>query len=125
MSGGEITGLTELVADLGRISGKAGSEVDAILKKGAQVLKEEYGAQASRSTHFRGMSGSFSYDSTTRLGEYSYEVGPDKDRKGGALGNIAFFGGANGGGGTLDLDKPFKSESEEIMKRLDAYLGGL
>lgn len=119
-----IEGLRELSAYLGRIASAALPEVDKIAKRGAQQIKNEMVSDAQSSTHFRSIARSISYDRATAAGQVAYEVGPDKSR-GGSLGNIAYFGGANGGGGTLDIDAPLKAEEPRFMKALDDYLGGL
>lgn len=120
----EIEGLRELSADLGRIATSALPEVDAITKKGADNVKRELVEDAEGSRAFRSIARSISYDRSYSAGQVAYEVGPDKSR-GGALGNIAYFGGANGGGGTLDIDGPLKAEEPRLMKALDDFLGGL
>ena len=58
-----------------------------------------------------------------KLRGVEFEIGPDRDRGGkpgrvARLANIAYFGGANGGGGTLDFDRPAKEE----LPRLDAHI---
>lgn len=121
---GDIEGLRELSADLGRIASRALPEADAITKKAAQNIKDDMVADAEGSPWFRSIARSISYDRAYSTGQVAYEVGPDKDR-GGALGNIAYFGGANGGGGTLDIDGPLKAEEPRLMKALDDFLGGL
>lgn len=124
-----IEGLRELSADLGRIASRALPEVDAILKKGADNIKSEMVADAEGSAHFKAMAPSISYDSAYRVGEAAYEIGPDKSRgkagRAASLAGIAYFGGANGGGGTLDIDGPLEHEEPRLMKALDDYLGGL
>jgi hypothetical protein len=105
---------------LGRVAGSALSEVDAVVKKAAQNVKDEMAADARSSRHFRGMAGSISYDSDYRVGEPAYEVGPDKSRPGGSLGNIYYFGTSRGGG-SGDLEKPLRSEGP----RFEAALGDL
>lgn len=117
----------KLVADFGHASARVLPLVDAVVKKGAGNVKDEMIADARASRHFRGMAGSISYDSTSAygLGSVGYVVGPDKDRRGGALGNIAYFGGAHGGGGTLDIDKPLASEAPRMVKALEDLAGGL
>lgn len=122
----EIEGLRELTADLGRIASRALPEVDAILKKGMQNITTEMASDAEKSEHFRQMAPTISYDSAYRVGQLAYEGGPDKDRGGAAsLANIAYFGGANGGGGTLDIDGPLQREEPRLMAALDELLGRL
>lgn len=118
--------LREFAAELGRIRARALPEVDAIVKRGADNIKNEMVADAEGSRHFKRVAPSISYDSHYRMGQVAYEIGPDKDRApGGALANIAYFGGANGGGGSLDIDKPFDAEQPRMMAALDAFLAGL
>ena len=63
-----------------------------------------------------------SYDSAYRLGQVGYEIGPDKGRRGGALGNIYYFGTSRGGG-SGDIDKPLNSEAPRLEKALGESAG--
>lgn len=108
---------------LGRVTSSAQREIEAVVKKGAQNVKTEMVADVAGSPHFKGMAGSISYD---RVGAAEYEVGPDKGRAGGALGNIYYFGTSRGGG-SGDIDKPVRSETprfEQAMGDLVANFGG-
>lgn len=109
--------LRALAANMGKIAGRALDDVDAVLKKGAQNVKEEMQADASRSPHFKGMAGSITYDSHYLLGRARYVVGPDKSRRGGALGNIYYFGTSRGGG-SGDIDKPLRTEEPRLMSQM-------
>lgn len=116
--------LRALAADLSRAQSRAPNLVDPVLKRAAQNVKEEMAADAAESRHFSGIARTVSYDRDSRVGSLGYEVGPDKDRGGAAsLANIAYFGGSNGGGGTLDIEKPLRSEEPRLMKALDDALG--
>lgn len=117
----DFSELRELSADFGRATSGVLDEVDKTVKKAAQNLKEDYRSQAEASS-FRGMSRSFSYDRLLRIGKVSYEVGPDKSRTGGPLGNLFFFGGAHGGGGTGDLDGPLADEEPRLTSALGDIL---
>lgn len=110
----DVSEVTGFVDSVGRITASATREVDAVVKKGAQNVKTEMVADASASPHFKGMAGSISYD---QLGPGSYEVGPDKGRRGGALGNIYYFGTSRGGG-SGDIDKPVQSETPRFERAL-------
>lgn len=116
-----MSGADELRAfarDLDKIASKALPETDAVLKKGAQNIKDDLVTEARGSTHFKGMADSISYDSMYGIGHAKYEIGPDKGRRGGALGNIAYFGTSRGGG-TLDLEGPLARESPNLERELD------
>ena len=115
----EVRALSE---NLGRIAGSAVKDVDAVVKRGAQNVKAEMAADAASSEHFKGMAGSISYDSDYRVGEVAYEVGPDKDRRGGSLGNIYYFGTSRGGG-SGDIEKPMRSEEPKLSKALGDLAG--
>jgi len=111
--------LRQFATNLGKVAGSAVKDVDAVLKKGAQNIKHELQADASGSTHFKGMAGSITYDSHYLPGKVRYEIGPDKYKRGGALGNIYYFGTSRGGG-SGDIDKPLRSEEPRTMSALEA-----
>lgn len=114
--------LRELARDLGRIPARLLPEADAIVKRGAQNVKDHMSTDLAASRSFRGAAGSVSYDSDYRPGVVQYEVGPDKGRRGGALANIAYFGGANGGGGTVDIDAPLAAEEPRLTSAIGRLL---
>lgn len=109
--------VTRLAANLGKIASASLKDVDAVLKKGAQNVKDEMVADVKGSPHFKGMAGAISYDSAYSVGAPRYEVGPDKSRRGGALGNIYYFGTSRGGG-SGDIEKPLRSEAPRLEKAL-------
>ena len=121
----DVSELRTLATDLGKIPGRLVPEVDAVLKRGALAIKDDLNQQFKESTHFKGAAGSVTFDSTTSVGQVSYEVGPDKGRRGGALANLFFFGGANGGGGTGDLDGALDREESKVVEHLERVVGGL
>lgn len=123
---GDFSEVQRLAVDLGRAVSKLLPDVDAIVKKGADNVKQEMVADASGSAHFKGIARSISYDRAYGLGSVGYEVGVDRDRGGQAqLGGIAYFGGVNGGGGTLDIDKPLRNEEPRLVKALTELGDGL
>lgn len=117
--------LHKLAADFGHATAKVLPLVDKVVEHAAMNLKKDLVGQATYSRHFRGMAGSISYDRAYGLGSVGYEVGPDKDRRGGALGNLFFFGGVHGGGGTGDLDGAVRTEQPYMIKALEDVAEGL
>jgi hypothetical protein len=107
-----------LATNLGHVAGSAVKDVDAVLKKGAQNVKDEMRADVSASKHFKGMAGSITYDSYYLPGRARYVIGPDKSRKGGSLGNIYYFGTSRGGG-SGDIEKPLRSEEPRLVSELE------
>lgn len=114
----DVSEVTAVANGLGRIAASALPDVDEVLKKGAQNIKEGMISDVEGSEHFKGMAGSISYDSRYGLGRAQYEIGPDKARRGGALGNIYYFGTSRGGG-SGDLDKQLNLEAPRTLEFLE------
>ena len=115
----------ELAADFTRVPGELSRHAIPVLSRGALNIKNALNQQAADSLHFKGMAGSVTYDTEIRRHSITAEIGPDKDRRGGALGDLFFFGGANGGGGTGDIDAPLREEEPKMVKFLDEAMGEL
>jgi len=114
----QIEGLAE---HLGAIADQAYDQVDAVVMKGAVNVKKEMIADVSGSPHFKGMAGSISFEHHNTKGAIRREVGPDKDRRGGSLGNIYYFGTSRGGG-SGDIDKPLRSEEPRFVGGIQALV---
>jgi len=114
--------LRQLTQNLGRVGADALGDVDKVLKRGVQNMKTEMVEDIRASPSFKSMAGAISYDSDYRLGQVGYVLGPDKGRRGGALGNIYYFGTSRGGG-TGDLDKPLRNEAPRLEKALGDLMG--
>ncbi|GAA1110537.1 hypothetical protein [Nesterenkonia jeotgali] len=108
--------------DLGRIASRALPDVDKVLEVGANKIKKGLNDNLAGSSSFRPASGSVTYDRQAGLGSISYVIGPDKQRRGGALGNIAFFGTSRGGG-TVDLEGPLREEAPIVEGLLGDLMG--
>ncbi|MEV8180329.1 hypothetical protein [Specibacter sp. NPDC078692] len=118
----DISEVSAVANGLGRIAARALPDVDAVLKKGAQNIKEGMAADASASQHFEPLAGSITYDSRYGMGRAQYEIGPDKSLRGGALGNIYYFGTSRGGG-SGDLDKQLNLEAPRTLEFLEQLPG--
>lgn len=115
-----MSGADELMAfanDLGKIASKALPEVDAVLDKGALNIKNDLIEGIPSSSSWRALKGAISYDSKYGIGSAGYEIGPDKSRRGGALGNLWYFGGSRGGG-YGDLEGPLARETPNLEREL-------
>lgn len=110
-----------LVSDLGKVSGRVEPEVEAVVKRAALNVKNALRAGAKESKWFRRIEPAITFDRHLGLGlrTVAYEVGPRVGVAQGSLGGVAYFGGANGGGGTLDLDGPLDAEEPKML----SYLG--
>lgn len=109
--------------DLGKIAVQAVPEANKVLEKGALNIKNGLVSNLQGSRSFKGMAGSISYDPKfSGLTSLGFVIGPDKARRGGALGNIAFFGTSRGGG-TVDLEGPLQAEAPVIEGLLEDLVG--
>lgn len=86
----DMSEVRELSADLRETPARVVREVPRVLEKGAVAIKEQMRAEMAASTHFSGAASSISY--SMHDGGTLAEIGPDK-RAGGAIANIAYFGG--------------------------------
>lgn len=117
--------LNKLSVELGRIPAKTVPEAEAALKKGAQVLKEGMAAEFEGSPHFKRVGAAVSYERRGFAREIAYEIGPEIGRGAGSLGGIAVEGGANGGGGSVNIDGLLEPEAAQIEKHMLDVLVGL
>lgn len=112
-----------LGADLGRIPAKTVPAVDAVMRKGANNVKETMRADASGHPTFAHFPRSISYDRKLGTG-IEYEIGPDKDRPQGALGNLLYFGSSKNAP-VLDIDHGLTEEAPKLEKHLGQVVSGL
>lgn len=118
--------LMKFAADLGKVAGKAVADIEPVMKKGAQNIKEELQGQldgSSWSGAGRGLRRSISYDPIGGVGKIGYEIGPDRSIPGGKLANLWYFGGSRGGG-YGDLEGPLASESPALERELGRVVDG-
>lgn len=115
-----VQGLEQLdtfAADLQAVPIGAGKAIESVLERGGVEMKKKMENDFSGSRSFGHVARSITYDRDgSRL-----EVGPDAARSSSApLAGIAYFGGANGGGGTVaEPDYILEAEAEVAAK----YIG--
>lgn len=113
--------MRRLAADLGKISSRLLPEVDEALRESAGEAKGEMQAAFRGSRSFRGVASRVTFDRKVGVGSIEYEIGPERGGAG-SLAHIAVDGGANGGGGTVDIDGPLAAQAAKVEKRLDGLL---
>lgn len=119
----ETDELKHLVEDLGKVSSRAVPAIAAVVKKGAQNVKADMVSDAESDGHYQHFSRTITYEiQVGRPGSIEYEIGPDKQRRQGALGNLLYFGGARSGP-VLDIDTPLKKEEPRFIAALAAAAG--
>lgn len=107
----------KLALDLAAVPAKAIPRAEAVMKKGAQNIKEAQQEAFRGSASFGAIARTVSYDRRGLFGSIGYEVGPTIGGAG-SLAGIAVEGGARGGGGTVDIDHTLADEVPNVVSEL-------
>lgn len=112
-----------LATDLGRTTKEVEREADKVLERGALGVKNAMveDAKASHNGYARRFASSISYDRRYGVGRMSYEIGPDKSRPQGALGNLLYFGSRNNAP-TLDIEAGLIAEEPRFLSEMGKML---
>ena len=115
--------LRAFAAELSRVAPEVARAVPAVVKRGANNVKSSMQADFRESRSFGHIARTVTYDTTVDATGVEAEIGPDKSRGGGAsLAHIAYWGGANGGGGTVP--DPLEALAVEVPQ-FESALGKL
>lgn len=109
--------LRRLAADVGQVPGRAVKESAPIVAKGALNIKNDMREQASGHPHFPAFPSSITFDTEVTATGIEAEIGPDKDRPQGALGNLLYFGSSKNAP-VLDIMAPMEAEAPRFEKAL-------
>lgn len=115
--------LRSFAADLGRSGAGVLGEVEKVVFKGAMNVRNGMRREMASSRSFGALAPSINFDMDVQPNGIEAEIGPAK-RSGAAsrgLGfgaNIAYFGTSRGGGGTVNLMKPFDEEKPRFEKAI-------
>lgn len=114
----DMSEVRTLARDMSRVDGRLARHLIPVIRKGAVNLKTRMASdfRESGNAGFRAIGNTVSFDVIDS--GYGVEVGPEKPR--GALANIAYFGGANGGGGSVrDPLERLEEETSAFIRELD------
>ena len=110
----------EFASELGRVPAKVVTGVRPAVRKAGVNMKNQLREEMAASKHFKAAN-SISFDEGD--GGMAVEVGPTKSGAGN-LANIAYFGGAHGGGGTVpDPRGALDAEVPRFEKALTDLVG--
>ena len=113
--------LRTLSFDLARIPDKVQRGVRPVVVKGAMQVRDKMRKDMRESPSFKGNARNISYDLKVDGGGVEAEIGPKPTW----LAHIAYFGGANGGGGTVDILGPLGEEAEPFASALSDLFEGI
>lgn len=112
-----------LAADMRGVAPRLGRDVRAVVRKGGTNITNQLRDEMSSSTYFKGVTAAISFDEID--GGYGVEVGPERGSPG-SLANIAYFGGAYGGGGTVpDPQEALDAEADGFVRALADLAAGI
>lgn len=123
----DVSEFRTLAADLGKASGAVFRLADEVTERAALNIKTDMVAYAKwsvgggRAKHFPT---SITYDRAFKVGQIAYEIGPDKGRRQGALGNLLYFGSSNNGA-VLDIEVGINDEAPKFERRMADMAEGL
>lgn len=120
----KVSGLTELVAQLDKATSRMLPEVSAVLGRAGLNIKKGVQQRWGGSKMAPALPFAVSYDVSYGLGGVSMEVGPDKGKRQGALGNFREFGSMHNAP-TPALAPELDIEAPKTVAALDALLGKL
>lgn len=90
-----MTTLKEFADDLRRAAHDVLDEGEKVVSKGAVNVKRDWRERWQGFTHAPALPRAITYDMTRSDASVSAEIGPDKDLRQGALGNLLEFGSVN------------------------------
>jgi hypothetical protein len=89
--------LQKLAADIRAHSRNTPAAAVQVVAKGALNIKADWRKAWAGLAHAPYLPAAITYDTTVRVSSIEAEIGPDKDRRQGALGNIVEFGTSKNG----------------------------
>lgn len=116
--------LQRLAADLQNARPVTAAKVRGVVQKGAVNVKNDWRAAWSGLRSAPSLAAAVTYDVKVTADGVEAEIGPDKDRRQGALGNLLEFGSRNnaptpGGEPALQAEEPrFAKAMEDIAGKL-------
>jgi hypothetical protein len=119
-----VQGLTEVIVSLDKATSRLDPEVMLVLAKAGLNIKTGAVRRVSGHAHLPAYPHAISYDVTHGFGGPSVDVGPDKGRGQGALGNLVEFGSVNNAP-IPHLAPELDIEAAKTEVALDALLGKL
>jgi hypothetical protein len=114
----DASAVDRLAVTIGKAEVKAAAGMFAVAKKAGQNVKDGMARDAEGISHAPAFPRSISYSIYPGgLRTVVVEVGPDKDRPQGALGNILYFGTSNNGP-VRDIGKALRDETPRFERAL-------
>ncbi len=119
-----VTGDKEVALALDKAAARSIPAVYGVVEKGALNIKEDAKQRVSGLAHASKYPSSITYDMAYGLGSIEAEIGPDKSRRQGALGNLLEFGSVNNAP-IPHMVPALRSEETKFSAAMEAMATGL
>lgn len=123
----DLTEVNTYIAELDRVPKDMYDEVVKVGEKGALNIKKDWAQAWSGHSYIGPLSRAVSYDRRGKGASIEWEIGPDKGRAQGPLGNVIEFGTVNNPpipGGLPALDREAPRTERALADVLGRVLGG-
>ena len=114
----DVSDVYEFALGLDKSLGDVSKTMRPVVQRGAQNIKNDLQDDASDHPRFRYLPAAISYDTTVTKAEIRAEIGPDKDKRGGAIANLLYFGTSKTGA-VLDINGPLDREEPKFLKAIE------
>lgn len=118
MSEFDVSEVYEFALGLGKSADDVFETMRPVVARGAFNIKKDMQADAQGHPHSPAFPSAISYDTKALRGQISAEIGPDKDKRQGALGNILYFGTSKNPA-VLDINGPLDTEEPKFIKAIE------
>jgi hypothetical protein len=116
--------VTELIADCGRVPQKSIPRMTKATEQSSRRIRNQMRSDARGIGHAPHFPRSITDEVSATFGRISAEIGPDKEKKQGALGNILYFGTSKNGP-VVDINGPLDREAPRYEKAIADATEGL
>lgn len=120
----DVSDVYEFALGLDKSASDVFDTMRPVVQKGALNIKEDLQADASGHPHFPYLPAAISYDTTATKSEIHAEIGPDKDKRGGAIANVVYFGTSKNTA-VLDINGPLDREEPRFIKAVEGAIEDL
>lgn len=114
----DVSDVYEFALGLNKTAGDVADTMRPVVSRGALNIKKDLQADAQGHPHSPAFPSAISYDTTATKSEIRAEIGPDKDKAQGALGNILYFGTSKNPA-VLDINGPLDREEPKFLKAIE------
>lgn len=114
----DVSDVYEFALGLDKAADDVFDKMRPVVARGAFNIKKDMQADAQGHPHSPAFPAAISYDTKALRNQISAEIGPDKAKKQGALGNILYFGTAKNSA-VLDINGPLDREEPKFLKAIE------